>query len=55
MRSKEYNSTIGATAGCTVRLAKLAHPVVEGEPKATVEGDAWLQEMIQMCPSSQNK
>jgi hypothetical protein len=41
-RSKEYNSTIGATAGCTVRLAKLAHPVVEGEPKATVEGDAWF-------------
>jgi hypothetical protein len=42
MKSKEFNSTIGATAGCTVRLAKEAHPVREGEPPALLEADAWF-------------
>ena len=42
MKSKQFNSEIGATAGCTLRLAKAAHPVVEGEPEVRVDADAWF-------------
>ncbi len=42
MKSMTYNSTIGATAGCTLRLAKEALPIVEGETPALIEGDAWF-------------
>jgi hypothetical protein len=42
MKTKEFNASIGATAGCTMRLAQLAAPVKEGEEKPLVEGDAWF-------------
>lgn len=42
MKTKEFNASFGATAGCTMRLAQLAAPVQEGEEKPLVEGDAWF-------------
>ena len=40
MKSKEFNSEIGATAGCTLRLAKAVHLVVEGQPEVWVDANA---------------
>jgi hypothetical protein len=42
MKTKEFNASFGATAGCTMRLAQLAAPVQQGEGKSLVEGDAWF-------------
>jgi hypothetical protein len=39
MKTKEFNASFGATAGCTMLLAQLAAPVREGEEKPLVEGD----------------
>ena len=64
MKNKEYNSQIGATASCTLRLAKAVHPVVEGEPARGMSRCRCMvrlgslcsslgQRRIQNCPSGQ--
>jgi hypothetical protein len=46
MKTREFNASFGATAGCTMRLAQLAATVREGEEKPLVEGDAWLVQVL---------
>jgi hypothetical protein len=42
MKTAKFNTTIGATAGCTLRLLLNSIPVDQQEAKHGVRGDAWF-------------
>ncbi len=48
-KTKEFNASFGATAGCTMCLAQLVAPVREGEERPSAEGDAWFDSVTHIA------